>query len=96
MNNQQKQVQIKAKEDDLKGVYSNVIQIAHNKEEFVLDFFNIVGQMGTLNSRIILSPGHLKRMLKALEGNLKKYEEKFGEIDAADTPKGGDFGFKTN
>jgi len=38
MDNQQ-QIQIKAKDEDLKGSYSNLMQILHTKEEFILDFF---------------------------------------------------------
>ena len=77
---EQKQIQIRASEADLKGVYSNVMQISHTQEEFILDFFNIVGGSGVLSARIILSPSHLKRMIRALEENLKKYEDSFGPI----------------
>ena len=78
---QQKQVQIKAKDQDLKGVYSNLMQIIHTKEEFILDFFMASPPQGVLASRVVMSPGHIKRMTKALEENVKKYEEKFGEIE---------------
>jgi len=33
-----------------------------------------------LVSRIIVSPGHFKRVLAALADNLQKYERQFGEI----------------
>ncbi len=36
---QQQQIQIKVKDEDLKGAYSNLMQILHTKEEFILDFF---------------------------------------------------------
>ncbi|NCU42256.1 MAG: DUF3467 domain-containing protein, partial [Candidatus Moranbacteria bacterium] len=75
---QQNQVQIKASDEKLKGEYSNVMQILHTKEEFVLDFLNIFPPTGTLNGRIILSPGHFKRMIVVMQENLKKYEEQFG------------------
>ena len=84
---QSQQVQIKASDEKLKGEYSNVMQILHTKEEFVLDFMNVFPPTGTLNSRIILSPGHLKRMVKAMEENLKKYENDFGQIEEAESPK---------
>jgi len=42
---------------------------------------------GVLNSRIIMSPGHLKRMIKALQENLEKYEGKFGKIQEAEAPE---------
>lgn len=85
--NQNQQIKIKATDEKLKGEYSNAMQILHTKEEFVLDFLNIFPPTGTLNSRIILSPGHLKRMMKVLEENLKKYEDQFGKIEVASEPK---------
>ena len=82
MQNQEKgkQIQIKAKDEVLAGKYANVAQVTHTKEEFVLDFMSVFPPAGTLNSRVIMSPGHYKRMLKAMEDNLNKYEQKFGNI----------------
>ena len=71
---EQKQLQIKAKDEDLKGNYSNLMQIVHTKEEFILDFFLASPPQGVLASRVIMSPGHIKRMIKALQENIKKYE----------------------
>ncbi len=89
MNQQNQQpVQIKASDEKLKGEYSNVMQILHTKEEFVLDFLNVFPPTGTLNSRIVVSPGHFKRMVKAMEDNLKKYEESFGTIEKSEAPSG--------
>ncbi len=85
----QQQIQIKASDEKLKGEYSNVMQILHTKEEFVLDFMNVFPPTGTLNSRVILSPGHFKRMVSAMEENLKKYEEVNGPIEVAEAPKSG-------
>jgi len=87
MNGQPKQIQIKAKDDDLKGVYSNIMQVLHTKEEFVLDFFLVSQPTGVLSSRVIMSPGHLKRMIRALQENLSKYEDKFGKIEEAELPE---------
>jgi len=92
MENQQ-QIQIKAKDDDLKGVYSNAMQVTHTREEFVLDFLNIFPPHGTLNARIITSPGHLKRIAKALQENIQKYEHAFGQIEEANAPQN-EIGFK--
>jgi len=85
-NQKPQQIQIRSSENDLKGIYSNVMQVTHTQEEFVLDFFNIMGQTGVLSSRVILSPGHFKRMIQAMEDNLKKYEEHFGLISPAEAP----------
>lgn len=87
------QIQIQASKEDLRGVYSNMMQVAHTKEEFVLDFFNIVSNNGILVGRIILTPPHFKRMVKALEENLRRYEESFGQISSSQT-KEREIGFK--
>ena len=93
MDNQQ-QIQIKTKDEDLKGNYSNVMQVTHTKEEFILDFFLTAPPQGILASRVIMSPGHIKRVIKALQENIGKYEEKFGKIKEAEVPEG-DIGFKS-
>lgn len=87
MEQQPQQIKIKAKDEDLKGVYSNLMQVLHTKEEFILDFFLNAPPEGILVSRIIMSPGHLKRMVKALQENVGKYEEKFGKIEEAEAPE---------
>lgn len=93
MNQTNQQVQIKATDDKLRGEYSNKMQVLHTKDEFVLDFLNIFPPAGTLNSRVIVSPGHFKRMLKAMDENLKKYESQFGKIAESDMPNQ-EIGFK--
>ena len=90
---EEKQIQIKASEKDLKGKYSNLMQVVHNKEEFILDFFLVTPPQGILSSRVIMSPGHAKRMAKVLEDNLKKYEENFGKIEQSQD-QSGSMGFK--
>ena len=82
-NQQQQQIQIKASDEVLKGVYSNIMQISHTPEEFILDFMNILAGAGTLASRVIVSPDHLKRIIAALQDNLKRYEESFGSVKGA-------------
>lgn len=83
---QQNQIQIKATDEKLKGEYANIMQVLHTKEEFVLDFLNAFPPTGTLNARIIVSPGHFKRMLAAMAENLKKYEAQFGNVEASEAP----------
>lgn len=87
------QIQIKALDEDLKGRYSNLAQIGHTKEEFWIDFFNVLPPTGVMASRIIMSPGHLKRLLRALGDNLKNYEAQFGNVAEAEAPKN-EIGFK--
>jgi hypothetical protein len=84
---QPQQIQIKAGDETLKGEYSNAVNIFHTKEEFVLDFMNLFPPAGTLNARVIVSPGHFKRMLLAMQENLKGYEAGFGEVSPAEGSK---------
>ena len=93
MENKRK-IKIKAKDEDLRGVYSNLMQILHTKEEFILDFFLVSPPEGILVSRVIMSPAHVKRMAEALKENLQKYKEKFGEIEMPKAPEAF-IGFKT-
>ena len=75
-----KQVQVKANEEMSQGRYSNTMFIAHGPEEFIIDWLLNSPTGAHLVSRIIVTPGHVKRIINALQENLKKYEEKFGEI----------------
>lgn len=81
-----KEISIKATDEKMKGEYANVMQVLHTKEEFVLDFLNVFPPTGTLNARIIVSPGHFKRMLTAMTENLAKYETKFGSVAPSEAP----------
>ena len=91
----QKQIQIEADTKEIQGVYSNLLEIKHTQEEFCLDFFNLFPPVGALVSRIIVSPGHLKRMIRAFQDNLKKYEQRFGTVQEAKAPhKEEGFGFE--
>ena len=76
------QVQIKADEKELLGQYSNLAVIHHNAEEFTLNFVYVFPNVaqGKLVSSIILSPGHAKRLLRALGENISRYEAQFGPI----------------
>ncbi len=84
---QKRQLKIKARDEDIKGVYSNLMQILHTKEEFILDFFLASPPEGILVSRVIMSPAHVKRMIRALKENLERYERSFGKIDEAEGPE---------
>jgi hypothetical protein len=86
---QGRQLQIKISDEVLKGVYANAMQVVHSREEFILDFMNLSPHMGAgvVGSRVIMSPGHLKRVIVALQDNLKKYEDKFGKIEEAEAPE---------
>jgi Protein of unknown function (DUF3467) len=69
------------------GVYSNNMVVTHTKEEFILDFLMVSPPTGTVTARVIVSPGHMKRILAALADNISKYEKAFGTIQVAEEPK---------
>lgn len=79
-----KQIQIKANEEMSQGRYSNSMFIAHGPEEFIIDWLLNSPTGAHLVSRIIVTPGHIKRIISALNDNLQRYEEKFGEIKLAE------------
>src|ERR1700734_587482 len=84
----QQQVQIKADEKELLGQYANLAVIHHNGEEFTLNFiyvFPTVAQ-GKLVGSMILSPGHAKRLSRALQENIARYEAQFGTIPEGSGP----------
>lgn len=70
------------------GVYANNMVVSHTKEEFILDFIMVAPPTGTVTARVIVSPGHMKRVLEALRDNISKYEKSFGTIQIAEEPKG--------
>ncbi|MBR3611965.1 MAG: DUF3467 domain-containing protein [Bacteroidaceae bacterium] len=76
------QLQIELKEDVAQGVYSNLAVIAHSSSEFVMDFVRIMPGVAKaqVKSRIVMTPEHTKRLVLALQDNLRKYEAQFGEI----------------
>jgi hypothetical protein len=89
------QISIQMDPQQATGVYSNLLMITHRKEEFVLDFLFVQPQrsqqgqsIASLRSRVITSPEHAKRILRALNENIRRYEEAFGAIEEAnDMPK---------
>jgi hypothetical protein len=92
----QQQVQIKADEKELLGQYANLAMIHHNAEEFTLNFIYIFPNtpQGKLVSSIIVSPGHAKRLLRALAENISRYEAQFGTIrEGPETPPEPSVGF---
>ena len=81
------QVRVAVSDEVLGGVYSNHMVVAHTREEFFLDFFTMMPQVGKLVSRVVVSPGHLKRILRALGDNLSRYEAAHGPIQEAPAPE---------
>lgn len=86
--NNNQQIQIDIKEDVLFGVYSNLSIISHSPTEFVFDFIQLIPNSpnASVRSRVILAPENAKRFMKALQDNIKKFEDNFGRIKDNDTP----------
>ncbi len=76
------QLNIELSEEIAQGIYSNLAVITHSSSEFVVDFVRIMPGIPKANvkSRIILTPEHAKRLLMALQDNIKKYEAIHGPI----------------
>ena len=79
-------VQLQLDDEIAQGVYSNLVLINHTENEFLLDFAFV--SPGTarakVRSRVISTPRHTKRLLRALQKNLERFEERFGEIEAGE------------
>lgn len=65
------------------GQYVNMVVVNHNDSEFVLDCIYVQPQApkAKVQSRLITSPRHAKRLLLALQKNISSYEKSFGVID---------------
>jgi hypothetical protein len=82
MKDQQEQINIELDESIAEGVYSNLAIINHSSSEFVLDFVSIMPGLpkAKVKSRIVLTPQHAKRLIKALADNVHRFELAHGEI----------------
>jgi hypothetical protein len=82
-----RELPVKMPEKVLPGVYSNQMMVSHTREEFLMDFLNLFPPQGVVNARVIVSPGHVKRMIRALQENMARYEARHGVIAEAPPPK---------
>lgn len=76
------QLNIELSEEVAQGIYSNLAIITHSTSEFVVDFVRVMPGIpkAGVKSRIILTPEHAKRLLLALQDNVKKFESQHGVI----------------
>lgn len=81
---QEGQLQIELSNEVAQGTYANLALITHSSAEFVLDFIRVMPGLpkASVKSRVILTPEHAKRLMYALQDNIRKYEEKNGKIKA--------------
>ncbi|MGL5889106.1 MAG: DUF3467 domain-containing protein [Bacteroidia bacterium] len=85
-NNQQ--LNIELSEEVAEGTYSNLAVITHSTSEFVIDFITVMPGVpkARVKSRIILTPQHAKRLMKALKENVTRFESLNGAIVDAEFP----------
>ena len=87
MNQKQSQINIELSDEISKGKYANLAMIAHSSSEFVIDFIQLMPGVpkAKVKSRIILTPQHAKRLMKALNENVTKFEGQHGQIKDLDS-----------
>ena len=76
------QVQIELDDSSSQGEYVNFAVVSHSPAEFILDFIRMLPGMpkAKVKSRMIMTPSNVKSLVMTLQDNIKKYEDKFGEI----------------
>ena len=80
--NQPNQLNIEISEETSEGTYINLAIITHSHAEFVFDFVNVMpgAPKSKVKSRIIMTPFHAKRFMKAMVENVQKFENVNGTI----------------
>ena len=81
---QPRQLQINTVDEISRGRYSNSLLVSHSPEEFILDWLLNSPNGPHLVSRVIMTPGNIKRVFEALKVNIAQYEEKFGAINVVE------------
>ena len=76
-------INIELPEEVAEGIYSNLAIITHSNSEFIIDYVRIMPGIpkAKVKARIVLTPQHAKRLLKALKENLTRFETAHGTIE---------------
>jgi hypothetical protein len=84
---QEQQLNIELSEEMADGAYANLAIITHSFAEFVLDFVNVMPNVpkAKVKSRIVMTPQHAKRLMRALIDNVKRFEATHGAIKDQET-----------
>ena len=87
----QQGLNIELNEEVAEGVYSNLAIITHSSSEFVFDFVRIMPGVpkARVKSRVVMTPEHAKKLMRALAENVSKYESTHGVIREDENPFGG-------
>ena len=67
---------------ELQTTYANLARIAHSPADIVLEFAHLLpaSKKAKVSARVVMTPVSAKLLLKALNENLARYENAFGEI----------------
>lgn len=87
-------IMVQLKEEVAQGTYANLAIITHSSSEFIVDFVRVMPGLpkAGVQSRIVLTPEHAKRLMYALQENVAKYERNFGPIRMPEEMNGGNNG----
>ena len=79
---EEQQLNIELSEEMADGSYANLVIITHSFAEFVFDFINVMpnAPKAKVKSRIVMTPQHAKRLMRALVENVKRFEAQHGNI----------------
>ncbi len=83
------QLNIEISEEVADGIYSNLAIITHSNSEFVLDFVRVMPGVpkAKVRARVLLTPQHAKRLMRALVDNIQKFEQVHGQIRETEMPE---------
>src|ERR1700733_14473458 len=75
-------INIELPDEIAEGIYSNLAIITHSNSEFIVDFIRIMPGVpkAKVKARVVLTPQHAKRLLRALKDNLTKFEQLHGPV----------------
>ena len=79
---QPNQLNIEITEEMAEGTYANLAIITHSNSEFIIDFVSVMPgtPKSKVKSRIIFTPMHAKRFMKAIKENVERFEAANGPI----------------
>ena len=82
VENDKNQLNIELSEEIADGTYSNLAIVNHSNSEFVIDFIKVMPgtPKAKVKTRVVLTPQHAKRLMKALGDNISKFEGTHGTI----------------
>jgi hypothetical protein len=92
-NQPDNQLSIELNEEVAEGVYTNLAIISHSNSEFIMDFVNIMPGIpkAKVKSRVVMSPQNTKRLIHALNENMKKFEQIHGPVKMDNSPNNSGF-----